>query len=218
MPEIDQDNKKLTLSYATDNRKSEIALLWTRALYFWGLIGALLVMYGVTLQYGHRTIALSAACLGFLCSFSWTLANRSSKYWQEVWEKKVEAAGGNVEMENIFPRSSNPEIQERWFWGAKQFSPSKLAIAVSDLIVVGWVTLGMAAVIPRLFQLDSHFGKIAVVVANLGVIIFTAAYAFAIFFWCRSGQPLKWSEVRSVIIQKWTKAKSIVRRWSQISN
>ncbi len=182
MCETELDNTKLALSYAADNRKTEIALLWTRALYFWGLIAGLLILYGVSLQYGHQTIALSAACLGFICSFSWTLANRSSKYWQEVWEKKVEAAAAKAAMPNVFPRSTNPKIQERWFWGPKQFSPSKLAIAISDSIVVGWVTLGMAAVIPSICQINSHFGRVVVLLANLILVASTAAYAFAIFF------------------------------------
>jgi hypothetical protein len=158
-------------------------------------------------QNGHRTIALSTACLGFLCSFCWTLGNRGSKYWQEVWEKKVECAAENVAMTNIFPRSTNPKIEERWFWGPKQFSPSKLVIAVSDLVVAGWIVLGVAAVVPRMVSLDTAYGKVVVGVANLVVVLFTVAYGFAIFFWCRSGQPLKCAEV-----------KSIIKRWFRISN
>jgi hypothetical protein len=58
MPEIDQNDRKLALQYATDNRKTEITLVWSRALYFWGLIAAILIAYGGSMQYGHRTIAL----------------------------------------------------------------------------------------------------------------------------------------------------------------
>ena len=89
MPIDEVESKKLALSYAADNRKAEIALLWARSLYFLGFISVALVSYGTALQSGRRTFALLAACFGFICSLCWTLANRSSKYWEEVWEKKV---------------------------------------------------------------------------------------------------------------------------------
>lgn len=201
MSDADPDNTKLVLAYASENRKSEIALLWSRALYFWGFIAALLVLYGVALQNGHRTIALCAACLGSLCSLCWTFTNRSSKYWQEVWEKKTESAAEKVKMDNIFPRGTNPDICEYWIWGPKQFSPSKLAIAVSDLIFIGWIVLVLAAVVPRLIQFTSAFGTVLLILANLAVILAAAAYGFAIFLGCRSGRKrLTWAEYGGTLI------------------
>jgi hypothetical protein len=196
MPDSNSENKKLALSYANENRKSEIALLWTRALYFWGFIATLFVLYAVVLNYGHRTVALFAACLGAICSCCWTLANRSSKYWQEVWEKKTESEAVKVGIPHIFPRDTNPkDIEERWFWGPKQYSPSKLAIAVSDLIFIAWVALGVAAVLPRVLQSDAALLQATVIAANVAIILFAMAYGFAVAFWCRSGTPLSWDQV-----------------------
>lgn len=182
------EQKKLRLLYAADNRKSEIALLWSRSLYFWGFITVVLASYGGAINSGHRSLALLSACFGIICALCWTLANRSSKYWQEVWEKKVEDAEQDVLDKPIFPRFMNPPIDERWFFGPKQFSPSKLVTAISDMTVFAFAFLAIATQLPKLAQSSA--------VIDTLVIVCTVLYALVILVSCRSGSPTKiWMKI-----------------------
>ncbi|MCK4577673.1 MAG: hypothetical protein KAU50_02710 [Candidatus Marinimicrobia bacterium] len=90
--------RKLALEHALDIRKFEIDLYWKRATYFWTFIAA--AFAGFALVYTSdtytsdtnqsRLIAFTIACLGFIFSFSWVLANKGSKQWQENWESHVD--------------------------------------------------------------------------------------------------------------------------------
>lgn len=175
------EKRKLALSYAAENRKSEIALLWSRSLYFWGFISVILVSYGTALSSGRKTLALFAACFGFLCSLSWTLANRSGKYWQEVWEEKVKDREVGLFEKPLFPRSSNPVVHERWGWGPKQYSPSKLAMAVSDLTASSWIVLALVPLLPHTLRHST--------IVDIVALLATSIYAVCILIWCRSGPP-----------------------------
>ncbi len=68
-------------------RNFEIGLFWKRSIFFWGFISVAFVGYAA-LRTANRDLGLVVACFGMVCSFSWTLVNRGSKYWQESWEKK----------------------------------------------------------------------------------------------------------------------------------
>lgn len=186
MLEQDWEAAKLALSHAADNRRAEIALLWSRSLYFWGFIAVVLVAYGGAYEKGYKRLSLTAACFGTICSLCWTLANRSSKYWQLVWEKKTEYFAVPVVGLKVFPRESNPKVDQRWFWGAKEYSPSKLVMAVSDLSVVTWALLAVAS----LSLDDALFDFLA--------IVGTAFYAFVILVWCKSGPPRTWAEAKGL--------------------
>jgi hypothetical protein len=177
------EQKRLRLQYAADNRKSEIALLWSRSLYFWGFITVVLASYGGAINSHHRSLALLSACFGFICALCWTLANRSSKYWQEVWKKKVEDAEQDVLDKPIFPRFMNPPIDEQWFFGPKQFSPSKLVMSISDMTVFVFAVLVIATRFPNLTQSCTTINSL--------VIICTVLYAIVILVSCRSGSPTK---------------------------
>ena len=178
-------------SDAAENRRAEIALLWSRSLYFWGLITVGLGAFGASFQSGHKTLAVVAGCFGILCSLSWSLANRSSKYWQEVWEKKTEkwenlAVTRGVLHEPLFNRRTNPKITERWFWGAKQYSPSKLVMAISDFSVIGWLALVFGTIMSRF----PGFYGVAAVIGNVAAVVLAGAGAFTLLIWCKSGKPV----------------------------
>ncbi len=191
--DVPSDREKLSLQYAAENRKNEIALLWSRSLYFWGFITVLLTGFGAAFGSGHKTLAVMAACFGFLASLAWTLANRSSKYWQTVWEKKTEGVEPLVLSQSLFIRSSNPpDVPERWFWGAKQYSPSKLAIALSDFSVAGWVILAIGTIAARLAEGYPQIQIGAVILAHIVVICLTTFAALTLLIWCRSGDALSW--------------------------
>lgn len=207
---IDKNNVELGLQYAIDNRKAEIAFLWSRSLYFWGLIAVLLGAYGASFQSGHKTLAVFAGCFGTLCSLSWSLANRSSKYWQEVWEKKVEqweqlAIERGVLLHPLFPHETNPSIDERWFWGAKRYSPSKLVIAISDYSVIGWVMLVIGAIVSRFVQESPGFQVVAAWAGNIIALILTVLGCVTLMLWCRSGSAVG-------LKLAWTVAKGLPRR------
>jgi len=85
--------------------------------------------------------ALSIAVSGFgmVCSLGWTLANRGSKYWQEQWESKIEDVEKNV-TGPLFGREE-PEQDKGWWLAGAQYSVSKLAIALSDYVLLMWVAV-----------------------------------------------------------------------------
>jgi hypothetical protein len=71
-----------------------------------------------------------------VCAFAWTLANRGSKFWQENWEKKVEDAERGILGEFFGVQDSFDS--KRWL-GARRFSVSDLATALSDYVFVLWL-------------------------------------------------------------------------------
>jgi hypothetical protein len=89
---------------------------------------------------------LFLACFGSVCSFAWTLQNRGSKYWQEAWEQKVESVEEAVLGALLF--SNHEPLQPKGFWGAGNFSVTKLAIAMSDFTVLVWIVLTFKAFPP----------------------------------------------------------------------
>ena len=137
---------KIALEHAADIRKFEISLFWTRSLFFWGFIATALAAYGASIHYGGtRELQFAAGCFGLVSSTAWALVNRSSKYWQKVWEVKVEQRQEATIGQDLFSVASNPQIQESWANGPKHYSVSKLTIAFSDFAVLCWVGLILKA-------------------------------------------------------------------------
>jgi hypothetical protein len=202
MANSDADERKtqIALQYAAENRRSEISLLWARSSFFWAFLAVAIASYGAALHSSHRTLALIVACFGAICSLCWTLANRAGKYWQEIWEKKVEAIEKEALTAPIFQRGTNPEISETWFWGAKQYSPSRLASAVSDLSFSLW---SITAVATALIDF-SHW----VTLIRIPILLLTIIYAVAILIWCKSG-----AKRPSGIHQLWSQVCESFHEW-----
>ena len=88
---------------AADIRKFEIDKYWSRTGYFWAFIvsiygayfAVLTTMYkiesnGQSPSFSHGEIPLLIlAALGLFFSFSWYLANKASRHWQENWEEHM---------------------------------------------------------------------------------------------------------------------------------
>ena len=72
-----------------------------------------------------------------VCSLAWTLVNRASKYWQEQWESKIEKVEDCV-TGTLF-KQSEPSQEKGWWLCGRQYSVSKLAIAVSDYVFLAWL-------------------------------------------------------------------------------
>jgi hypothetical protein len=93
---------------------------------------------------------LLISCFGFICSVAWSLANRGSKYWQENWENIiVHIENGNKEIGFLFSRvqpegievEQNKNKHLEWWLKKRQFSVSKLSIAISDVLIIIWLLI-----------------------------------------------------------------------------
>lgn len=138
-PEERQDLARYQTALTT--RQSEIDLFWKRSLFFWGFIAASFVAV-VALEGKSHILSLVVSGFGMVCSLGWTLANRGSKYWQEQWESKIEAAEKNI-TGPWFGREEQRQDKGRWLSGAR-YSVSKIAIAVSDYVLLVWVAASCA--------------------------------------------------------------------------
>lgn len=197
----DEEKNKLAFGYAVDARKTEIALLWSRSLYFWGFITVTLGAYGTALKAEEATYAFLASCVGIILSLCWTLANRSGKYWQAVWEWTTEKYSEDLFENKLFTNYHQASISTESWWGPKRYSPSKLAMAVSDMSVVAWILLAAAAIIQETATIR--------ILLDLGMGILTMVYAEYILRACRSGTPPTRAEFWSDIKRKYSTRKNL---------
>ncbi|MEC0400789.1 RipA family octameric membrane protein [Bacillus subtilis] len=124
-------------------RNFEIELFWKRSLFFWGFIASAFV--GFSSLYGKNFyLSIIIADFGFICSLCWTLVNRGSKFWQENWESKVENKEINKHSE-LFTKIE--PIQKKFILlQARKYSVSKLAIGLSDYVVILWAGIIISAI------------------------------------------------------------------------
>jgi len=144
---VDHDQKSLAiLTLIADIRKFEIGLFWNRSLFFWGFTAIAITAFGGAYHFHSKELQFAIACAGFVCSFVWALVNRSSKYWQNTWEKKAKIASLEAAGRNLFAEFSRPSLCERIIkfpWWEAHFSVSKLATTFSDFTAVVWIGLGI---------------------------------------------------------------------------
>lgn len=143
-----EGKEKAALEHALDIRKFEIGLYWQRATYFWTLIAATFAGYFAVLA-AEKMVdqlfnAYVIACIGFVFSLAWFLANRGSKFWQENWENHVDM----LETNEIGPlyktvlRRPVPEgLLEKWVDGPLPISVSKVNQWVSLFTLLIWCAL-----------------------------------------------------------------------------
>jgi hypothetical protein len=140
----DELNKK-RLDVSIQTRNLEIDLFWKRSLFFWGFISAAFVGYAALRQSDLRIVL---ACFGLVCSCAWTLVNRGSKYWQENWETKVERFELPV-TGVLFGKEETPQSYKGWWLRGRQYSVSKLAIALSDYVFLLWLAVVIGEAVRR---------------------------------------------------------------------
>jgi len=165
-----QEQLEMRLELAVETRKLEIDLFWRRSFFFWGFISASFIAYASLYKEKAIGLELVISSFGFICSFAWSLVNRGSKYWQENWERKVEQVECEVLGEPFFAEREEVQKPEIMWLRARQFSVSKLAIALSDFTVVLWLALmAWTAWSPTPVQVASisHCLKIAIPVASI---------------------------------------------------
>jgi hypothetical protein len=123
---------------AVEALQFEIDLFWKRSLFYWGFVGAAFVAFASS----HGTkpgLAIIVASFGVVCSLSWSMVNRGSKYWQEFWEAEV----GNVEdaVTGVLFKGHG-HLQDKGLWlSARRYSASKLTIGLSDYVCILWLVI-----------------------------------------------------------------------------
>jgi len=139
---------------ALHTRQFEIDLFWKRSLFFWGFISAAFLAIGA-LKQELPTVSLLISGFGLVCSVSWTLVNRGSKYWQEQWESKIEKVEDKV-TGPLF-KTREPE-QGKGLWGGSKYSVSKVTTAVSDYVSFVWfcIFVRQAWICLGFFQSDRY--------------------------------------------------------------
>jgi hypothetical protein len=177
-PMPDTENNKEILRYAADVRKFEIELFWKRSTFFWAFSTTALGAYGFA--HGHPGLQFAAGCFGLVCAVIWTLVNRGSKYWQLIWERKVEAAQEDAIHVDLFSKRANPIVEQSWKWGAMHFSVSALATALSDFTILLWLGL-----IVRASALGPH---ISTGCAEFTLALVTIIYLTLIITWCNRNE------------------------------
>ena len=128
--------KKYDVALAT--RNFEIELFWKRSLFFWGFIASSFVGYATVVS-GKPVLAVLIACFGFVCSVAWSLVNRGSKYWQENWETIVAKIEDEV-TGSLFKERGEQNHKGIWL-SSRNFSVSKITIALSDFTVLVWLSI-----------------------------------------------------------------------------
>ena len=122
---------------AIETRNFEIQLFWHRSLFFAAFVSAIFVGYSTITANDFTKVIL--ATLGFLITLAWSLANRGSKYWYESWESKINDLEENSQQPLFLPWKSP---QEKFFlYRSRLFSVSKIAIYVTDLIFLSWLSI-----------------------------------------------------------------------------
>jgi hypothetical protein len=119
---------------ALEIRRFEIENFWRRSLFFWGFIVATYAAYTKAATPLHQLVI---AQFGLVTSFSWYLVNRGSKYWQEIWEKKVIELEQHGGVNILF---WEPPIKER-LDGAGKYSVSRITILLSLAATAAWLPL-----------------------------------------------------------------------------
>jgi hypothetical protein len=88
-----KDSEK-ALQYAYEMKGLVDKEYWTRATYFWTLLGATFAGYATAYLAENQTraelVLLVISSIGLILSFAWYLVNRGSKYWLVNWERHVD--------------------------------------------------------------------------------------------------------------------------------
>ncbi|MBI9113038.1 hypothetical protein [Maridesulfovibrio ferrireducens] len=179
------DFKKISkaLDTALDIRKFEIELYWKRATYFWAFIAVLFAGY---YQVDDYLLKIILTCSGFLFSVAWFLVNKGSKYWQNNWERHVDALEDMV-IGPLYKTILEDKGKGNCFTGAAAYSVTKINQILSGSVVFFWFILLIKTIldlptlnvclacfepIPCLYYLYSSLFHVTVVVLGYAVFLY----------------------------------------------
>ncbi|OJF70351.1 hypothetical protein BK026_17085 [Alteromonas sp. V450] len=134
----DKKTQDKAFEVALATRNFEIELFWKRSVFFWGFIASSFVGYASLIK-ASSGLSVVIACFGFVCSFAWALVNRGSKRWQENWELIVADLEDEV-TGSLFTKRESKCKGTSWL-SARNYSVSKVTIALSDFTVLIWLAL-----------------------------------------------------------------------------
>jgi hypothetical protein len=178
MTEDDKNLKRLEISI--QSRNMEIELFWKRSLFFWGFIASAFVGYAA-LRTQKSDLSMFLACFGMVCSCAWSLLNRGSKYWHESWETKVERFETAV-TGPLFAIEEQEQTQKGIWLRARNYSVSRLAIALSDYVFIFWIAIVIAEICRQYFP-NANWRLYKLGPATFAV--FSFAYVVMLFFMTR---------------------------------
>lgn len=179
MEDEKQKLEERKLDKALELRNFEIQLFWKRFNYFWLISAAALVGY-VSVKERSDGILLLVACFGLVSSFSWTLLNIGSKWWQEAYEEKVKKYEGSLER-GFFTNHDIP-VTELFIFKLRRFSVSSIAVGISSFSVALWLALATWHVL----RLSTHIQRWQVTVDIRFILAYLASIAFCILLACKS--------------------------------
>ncbi len=148
--ELFSEHYEAAHAQALDIRKFEIELYWKRAAYFWAFIAATFAGFlAIQASSADRKEDLSVilSCLGVVFSFAWFCVNRGSKYWQENWEKHVDALEDNVTgplYKVVLSRNQTGSTKDKAvhiLTGPSPLSVSKINQLISLYVSILWCAL-----------------------------------------------------------------------------
>ena len=188
------------LEIAIDNRKLEIELFWKRTTIFWGFSAALFIGIAVIHDKVDSQLTFVFSILGAVFSLIWTLANRGSKSWQESWEIKADnyfdLLHKKSEIKKVYSKvysNSHHNNISRWL-RARDFSLSRLQIALSDFCLLFWIGM-IVYLFPKVPA--GFLANFKHIKQYSGFIFFIVGFIFSILiiFYCRSTQEGKEEKV-----------------------
>lgn len=191
-PTTDRDVKtQKAYDVAIETRTLEIELFWKRAIFFWAFVAAAFAAFSSTYD-KHPALALLVSGFGVICSVTWSLANRGSKYWQQTWESRVEKLEQEI-TGPLFGSDSNVQTNAPYWLRAQRFSVSKLTIALADCITLLWSLLATMQLLCVLGHKETlqQYAKIGAVTFFVGIWVYTAAIVVLCRTSTRGGVRLK---------------------------
>jgi hypothetical protein len=170
------------LERALDIRKFEIDLYWKRTGYFWGLIAALFAGKVGFLSDKDPKYIFLVSCIGLILSLSWYLANRGSKYWQENWERHVDALEDEI-IGPLYKTTLSSRYKKHHLLKSYPFSVSKINQIISLYITFIWTGLFLHDFLNALFSQEILKGlHDAVFKPELNQLLLTLLMFIWIFF------------------------------------
>jgi len=169
----DSDKLKTALNRAHEIRQFEIDLYWKRATYFWALQAAAFAAFALLWhdpKDNTRLLAVAFAGIGLVTGCAGWLSARGSKFWQENWEKHIDALEGPFEGHLHKTIWIGPD--------GVQFSVSRLNERLNLILFLFWVFL---FAVSAYLVLDIPCQPSKWIIIVIGLIAITAA-AGSLFF------------------------------------
>lgn len=134
-----EPNKRL-FKMAVENRDREIELLWTRSNAMWVIVALCFTAHQVTKDDAFNALIVST--FGIFSSACWMTMIAGSKWWQEIWEAKMQQAASQEEKDFLFDFSGEI-IGEAWYFKLRRYSVTKILFTLVCFTFALWLSIFM---------------------------------------------------------------------------